>query len=178
MPPAWPDHSTLDREPPLGLSDRDVDRWFHALAELDAIHYRADRPPAAPHFPPRLAAHRQDPKGQGPMKTFEYDLGSWAAPTDSDVVARRVAVTLDGADQAPVDIPLDQPIYTLKGVRVGQKVKASYAFVDDAGNVSELSPALEFTCVDDVAPMVPSGDGLQVVAHRQVDDGAGPAPTP
>lgn len=167
MPPAF--DSVLGMAPPSGLSDRDIDRWFHALAELEAIRYRADRPPSAPRFAPKVVTHRQDPKGLGQLKTFEYDLGNFAAPTDFDVTARRVKVMLDGVAQPDADVPLDQALYTIKGVTVGQKVEASYSFLDDAGNVSEPSPTLSFTCVDDVAPALPTGDGLSVVAHRQVE---------
>lgn len=79
---------------------------------------------------------------------------SAAAPTDSDVVSRRLAVTVNGEAREPVDFTADATTLGEIGVADGDVVTVTLVDIDDAGN--ESSPAtLEFTAADTIPPAAP-----------------------
>jgi hypothetical protein len=79
---------------------------------------------------------------------------SAAAPTDSDVVSRRLAVTVNGVARDSVEFGPTATTFGEFGVTEGDTVTVTLVDIDDAGN--ESAPAsLEFTAADTLPPATP-----------------------
>ena len=72
----------------------------------------------------------------------------------TDLDKRVVTAAVDGVEQPPVDLAANAPSFELT-VNAGQQVKVTYVDVDQSGNVSPVSPPLEFTAADTVPPPQP-----------------------
>lgn len=87
------------------------------------------------------------------------------APTDADVVERRLSVTVNGS-LVTVDVHPGNAVHLgEKAFDQGDNVVLSLVDVDDVGNVSE--PALvEFVAQDTVPPAMPSILGAVLVREE------------
>lgn len=132
------------------------------LVVLDQ-HYPGDSA-AGPQVPkaPQLSSKREI---QIMAIKFGYTL---AAPeiVDTTTAIVRFKAVVDGVEtiedlavgQAPSEViaPLDTAVVL------------AFAAIDQAGNVSAYSPALEFIAVDDIPPAVPNGPVM--MSHREIPD--------
>lgn len=101
---------------------------------------------------------------------YSTKLAPLVDPTD--VVTRRRVVTVDGVDQAPVDVKLgdDFPNFT---VPQDSKVKLTFTDIDDGGNVS-APLTFEFDAKDTFAPAAPFD--LKLVEEGEEIAADAPAP--
>ena len=91
-----------------------------------------------------------------------YEL-TCSAPTDLDVVERRLTVTVNGNVVATDSYSNTVTVLGERTFAQGDNVTVSLVDVDDAGNVSEPA-VIEFVANDTIAPSVP---GLNIKLVRE-----------
>ena len=89
-----------------------------------------------------------------------------SGPTvDSDVVTRRLLVTVNGEVVSTVDHPKDATAFGEIKVEQDANVVVTLVDIDDAGNESQ--PAyLEFVAKDEIAPAQPGSLGVTLVREE------------
>ncbi len=92
-----------------------------------------------------------------------YEL-TCSAPTDLDVVERRLTVTVNGNVVATDSYSNTVTVLGERTFAQGDNVTVSLVDVDDAGNVSEPA-VIEFVANDTIAPSVP-GLNIQLVREE------------
>lgn len=93
---------------------------------------------------------------------------SAAAAVDHDVVARRLAIVVNGVTTVLPDFPGDTTDFgEVIVVQEGDSVAVFLQDVDDAGNVSEPATT-NFTAADTIPPVMPGSFGVSLV--REVPD--------
>lgn len=99
---------------------------------------------------------------------FTYRLGLLAVP--AGVASQRLAVTVNGTDQTPIEISKDATEVEFKAGPVGAEVKLSLDYLDAGGNDSDNLEMPPFTIVDSVPPETPTGFG-DLTQVSEEDDG-------
>lgn len=97
-----------------------------------------------------------------------YEIAMGQVDNSSDVTERHMKTIVNGQEQGVV--VMDRNAIKMGGLRFndGDKVRLELRDVDDAGNHSEPA-VVEFVAADTIAPDVPTGFGVSLVAEIKVD---------
>jgi len=109
--------------------------------------------------PPKPGAITVKLKGENQMLNYQI---TYPAPTSPDVVGWNLSVTIDGAvDERTGE--LSESVIKFSAMD-GQLVELSFAFVDDAGNVS-TPRSLSFVAKDTIPPDAPEDFQVTLVSE-------------
>jgi len=113
--------------------------------------------------PARPKAEVRIVKEEGFPVALVYDV-QVAAPSDSDVVTRRLSIRVNGQPGGVLDTPGSTCKFGGLKFNQGDEVDLHLVDIDDAGN--ESPPAVfSFTAKDTIAPGIPGGFGATLVAE-------------
>lgn len=104
--------------------------------------------------------------GENPMADqLQYKVGLDAPGADSDVVKRKLTVTVDGAARDPLEVGKDEAFPDLF-VPQDSQVKLAFVNIDDAG--LESAPLeYEFQAKDTLPPGQPTGVSVALVGEQE-----------